>query len=125
MAILIPEITNAESIPKIEILTIEKKIKESDEYSKKLCNAWDLNKENIKDFFLTAEPFITGAEMSYFDIYPCETKGYLLINDVKRKYSINLGGSGFIYGFGKEQEGFGCRKGKCLEYVHYEEYEED
>lgn len=125
MGIVIPSIINAQNIQEIKILTVEKKIENTDEYSEKLCNEWNLTEENIKDYFETAESFVTGAEISYFDVYPCKVEGLLLMNDnVERKYSINLGGFAFIYGFGTELQGYGCMKSECLKYIHYEPYDD-
>jgi hypothetical protein len=107
----------------IKVLSIKKVIKEgSDDYLNDLCNKWNLGKKDIARFFLTAEKYINSAQISAFDVYTCEINGELLINGVNKSYSIDLGGLAFISGENKDQIAFGCYKGECLKYVHYEPY---
>ncbi|XKM12769.1 hypothetical protein RCS94_06995 [Orbaceae bacterium ac157xtp] len=122
IGILIPVIANADNQPKIEVLSIEKVMKTDDDSVARLCLQWELNEKEITDFFFTAKKFITGAEVNLFDIYPCEIEGTLLLNGVNSKYSINLGGSAFIYGKNIQQIGFGCSGGECLKYINYKQY---
>jgi hypothetical protein len=118
---LIPAVTNANNRDVIKVLSIKKVLEvDNSDYLKDLCNKWKLDKKEIIHFFATAEKDINSAQINSFDIYPCEIKGELLINGINKKYSINLGGLGFFYGKNIKQIVFGCSKGECLRYVHYE-----
>ena len=124
MGILIPNITNAKDIPCIEVKTLEiKNIYEKNDTS--ICKDWNLTKADVEAFFKTAEPFAFSAQFNEFDILNCEASGELIFNGVNRKYSINHGGSAFIYGFGTEQQGYGCREGECLKYVDYVPFDDE
>lgn len=129
LSLLIAEITflspcYAKERPNVHVLTLEIKniYKGSDEGA---CIGWNLSKQDVETYFKTAEPFPFSSDINRFDIYNCEVSGELIFNDVKRKYSINLGGSAYLYGLGTEQQGYGCTQGECLKYVDYTPYEED
>lgn len=125
MATLIPGIINAKSESKMEILTVEKHlVGKEDNYLGKICDQWNLTPQNVRHFFRTARPFIFDGELNSFDIYPCDITGLLKIDGKEKKYRINLGGTAFISD-SDTQQGFGCKTGECLKYVHYEEYAEE
>lgn len=110
--------TFIDAMSNIEIISINpvvienwKNFQASDEAMYQACNSWQLDKEQVKQFFQLSDHYESNPSHEYYQI-PCKITGELKSEGKIWQFTIDGGATG-KWQNQQQEKYFGCRKFAC------------